>query len=256
MIPPVRSRSLILLASLLISFAFIAIGSFVFSFLLPGHILGDVFFDLSSTLFPYPLTVQNVMYVVFFLGMGDVYARWKTAERERAFTLAQLLPEDDDTLLEVSDMPDVRQRVMNRFDDENGFLPALTERCALQFLQTRSPEQATTVLTSTTALFEHRVDLRYTHLRYLVWVLPTFGFIGTVIGIANALATLDANSPDLGQMTRSLGMAFHTTLVALILSAILVWFMGMAQQREESALNRSADYVLRNLIGRLVQPGA
>ena len=41
-------------------------------------------------------------------------------------------------------------------------------------------------------LFEHEVELRYNTLRYIVWLIPTLGFIGTAVGIALALS--DAGS--------------------------------------------------------------
>ena len=37
-------------------------------------------------------------------------------------------------------------------------------------------------------LFLHEIDLRYSMIRYVVWVIPSLGFIGTVIGISLALA--------------------------------------------------------------------
>ena len=55
---------------------------------------------------------------------------------------------------------------------------------------------------------QHEVDTRYSTLRYLVWVIPTIGFIGTVVGIAAALnqagAADDYQDPALlGELTRS-----------------------------------------------------
>jgi flagellar motor component MotA len=97
-------------------------------------------------------------------------------------------------------------------------------------------------------------------IRYFAWFIPTLGFIGTVIGIALALSTA-GNPPDVGDsealrewmqaLTRDLGVAFNTTLVALMLSSVLVLLMHIAQEMEELALNKSAQYCLDNLINRL-----
>lgn len=99
----------------------------------------------------------------------------------------------------------------------------------------------------------HRVDLRYTLLRYLTWVIPTVGFIGTVVGIALALAMIDPSAAvqPLGEIARALGVSFYTTLVALVDSAILVLLLQMVQAREELAVNAAGRYVLVNLINRL-----
>ena len=69
--------------------------------------------------------------------------------------------------------------------------------------------------------------------------------------------------PDLGQsdairvwmgvLTTKLGVAFNTTLLALVMSAILVFFMHLAQGREESALNNTGQYCMDNLINRLYE---
>ena len=39
------------------------------------------------------------------------------------------------------------------------------------------------------------------------------------------------------ELTGSLALAFNTTMLALLLSAVLVFLMHVAQGREESALN-------------------
>jgi len=95
------------------------------------------------------------------------------------------------------------------------------------------------------------VDLRYSMLRYIVWVIPTVGFIGTVVGIATALTGIDPEQPDLQMLTGKLGVAFNTTLVALMFSAILVFLLHVVQSQEEQSVNLAGSYCLRNLINRL-----
>ena len=70
---------------------------------------------------------------------------------------------------------------------------------------------------------------------------PTLGFIGTVVGIALALREA-GNMPNLSQadalggwmksLTGSLALAFNTTLLALALSAVLVFLTHLAQGRD------------------------
>jgi biopolymer transport protein ExbB/TolQ len=106
----------------------------------------------------------------------------------------------------------------------------------------------------------HKTDLQYTNLRYLSWVLPTIGFFGTVIGIANALEfmmpVLEAENAAAAMqpVVMSLSSAFNTTIVALFLNAILVFLVQRTQQQEEDAINKSSEYCLRNLINRLYVP--
>jgi flagellar motor component MotA len=118
-------------------------------------------------------------------------------------------------------------------------------------MASRSVDQTVTVIDSSLELMNHRVDLRYAFSRYLVWVIPTIGFIGTVVGIAMALQNINPEAPDLRQLTASLGVAFYTTLVALVQSAFLVFGLQLVQASEEGAVNQAGQYVLKNLINRL-----
>ena len=95
------------------------------------------------------------------------------------------------------------------------------------------------------------MELRYSMLRYIAWVIPAIGFIGTVVGIAWTLAQVDPAEPDLSALTKSLAVAFNTTLVALVLSAILVFFLHLVRNMEEKSLNRAGQYTLKNLFNRL-----
>ena len=222
------------------------------SLLLPeGSKLAVIAFDRESTLIDYPFTIQNFMHLVFFFGLAELYLRWRTAEREREFLSHGYLPEDDSTILQAQDLGDIRKSVSGRFDGDNGFLPSLIDICVLQFFSTRAIDQVVSVLNSSLELIAHRVDLRYSVIRYIVWVIPTVGFIGTVVGIAITLDRVNPDNPDLKLLTTSLAVAFNTTLVALVLSAILVFLLHIVQKREEESLNLAGHYCLKNLVNRL-----
>ena len=210
---------------------------------------------------PYPLTIQNLMWLMFFIGCGEIGTRLRQAGRELEPMGAHLLPEDPEQMLRARDLGPIYQRVHSGGYADDSFLPRLINRTILQFQSSRSVGQANSLLNSTLELCQHEVDLRYNMLRYLVWLLPTLGFIGTVIGIA--LALNDAGAVDFGNheqmqemmptLTKSLGVAFYTTLLALLQSAMLVFALHVAQAREEQVLNRAGQYCLDNLINRLYE---
>ena len=125
-----------------------------------------------------------------------------------------------------------------------------------QFRVSGNEDQAISVLNSSLELYMHEIDLRYSMLRYLTWLIPSLGFIGTVMGIMFALqyAGVPANAEAddfLYQVTSRLGVAFTTTLLALIMSAVLVLIQSLVQNKEERALNEAGQYCLDNLILRL-----
>jgi len=119
-------------------------------------------------------------------------------------------------------------------------------------MTSRSLDQTVEIYTSTLELMTHRLDLAYQTLRFLVWVIPTSGFIGTVVGIAIALEGMrDPKNIEFEKITSGLAVAFNTTILALLLSAVLVLLQNVVQRREESTLNEAAQYCLRNLINRV-----
>ena len=112
------------------------------------------------------------------------------------------------------------------------------------------------MLNASLDLYMHEIDLRYSTLRYITWLIPTLGFIGTVLGIMFALnyagVPENAQRDDfLYEVTARLGVAFTTTLLALALSAVLVLFQSTLQAREEQGLNAAGQYCLDKLILKL-----
>jgi hypothetical protein len=252
-------RLLVLPIALALGALFVALMSLLFP---AGSPTAVVMLDFNATTppnypFVYPFTVQNLMHLVLFVGLGEIYCRWRIAEREHAMVREKLLPEDYRIVLQRQDLPPLRARVADRYDDDHGFLPGLIDLCILQFMASRSVDQTVSVLNSSLELIGHRVDLRYAILRFIVWVIPTIGFIGTVIGISLALGLINgtADEQPLGDIAQSLGVAFYTTLVALVESAILVLLLNLVQAREELAVNRAGQYTLANLINRLYAGG-
>ena len=83
--------------------------------------------------------------------------------------------------------------------------------------------------------------------RYINYVIPVIGFIGTVLGISLAAdgitdmfaveAGLTGLTTELGAAISPLGIAFDTTLIALSLGAVLLLILTLVQKREEHTLS-------------------
>lgn len=198
---------------------------------------------------------QNFMWVAFFFGLGDLLNRYLWIKKEHAEIDLAYLPEDERTLLTTKELPVIYKKV--RTADRRLFLPRMISRIVVQFQKSNSVEQSNSLLNSSLELLLHEVDLRYTVVRYTNWIIPTLGFLGTVIGISAALSYAgsgDPNSQDLLSVTTlKLGVAFYTTGVALGMSGILVLAMNLVQASEERALNRCGQYCLENLINKLFE---
>ncbi len=204
-----------------------------------------------------PFAVQTFMWIAMFVGIGELWLRWRSVRSEKLMLGAGLLPEDERTLLTTDDLRPiyVKARALPR----EYTLPALVRRLSMEFRKSKSIDRVNALLDTSLELFQHRLDLRYTLIRYLVWVIPTLGFLGTVIGIANAMAFAGSGAVEIDQLltptTQRLAVAFYTTLLALIQSAVLVMGMSWIQSDEETIINESGQYCLENLVMRLMEPG-
>jgi biopolymer transport protein ExbB/TolQ len=97
-----------------------------------------------------------------------------------------------------------------------------------------------------------RLDSELSMLRYIAWAIPAIGFIGTVRGIGNALAEAHkAVTGDISGVTEGLGVAFNSTLVALLLSLVLMFLLHQLQLAQERLVLDAETYldnrVLRSL---------
>lgn len=241
-------------SSYLIAVAVTAILIFIGSIIFPENSGMALFlFDYSSTsFFLYPFTIQNALYMMTAVGLADIWTRHAATQREQSYYDRHLLPEDDSVILQIEDLGPIRLKVAALKAGENAFLPQLLDLSILQLFTSKSLDQTVKIFTSTLELMSHRLDLAYQTIRFLVWIIPTTGFIGTVIGISIALEGMrDPKNIAFDKVTAGLAVAFYTTILALLLSAILVFLQNIVQRREEEALNRAAYYCLKNLINRI-----
>jgi len=211
-----------------------------------------VLIDEKASYFPF--TIQNVMWIFFFLGIGELVYRYMQARFTMGSVRQHLLPESESDILTRKETRELYRRIKNKSylpDD----LPAILKKLILHFQATDSIAQTQELFNSQIDLKYNRMDTDYSMIRYITWVIPTFGFIGTVIGITMALSFAASSDPQaatfLSGLTEKLGVAFYTTLVALVMSAILVFLMHIIQSYEEGSLFELEEYVLDNFINRL-----
>ena len=90
---------------------------------------------------------------------------------------------------------------------------------------------------------------------YLAWAIPAIGFVGTVRGLGGAFG---ADAADIGVFTQQakdqLKIAFDCTLVALILSLVVMYFVHSVQRAEEMLVTDAQQYCQEHLLLRLYDP--
>lgn len=98
----------------------------------------------------------------------------------------------------------------------------------------------------------NRLDSELSMVRYIIWAIPAIGFIGTVRGIGDALSQAQrAVEGDIVGVTVSLGVAFNSTLIALLLSIVIMFLMHQLQLMQERLVLDTQTYCDVNLIRHL-----
>lgn len=108
---------------------------------------------------------------------------------------------------------------------------------------------------------ENYLSGSYTVLKGFIWAIPVLGFIGTVLGLAEAIGGFGAVvkkgvDPQgliaaLGNVTGGLSTAFETTLIALVMALIIQLLMTVVLNKEELFLDRCSDYCHRCIISKI-----
>jgi biopolymer transport protein ExbB/TolQ len=102
------------------------------------------------------------------------------------------------------------------------------------------------------------VDGSYTLNRFLIWAMPILGFLGTVLGITEAIAGINPETMnnDPGAISSGLTKAFDATALALSLTLLAMFLNSMLEKMETGLLERVDDYVDAELAHRFVRDHA
>ena len=104
-----------------------------------------------------------------------------------------------------------------------------------RFHATNSIQDAANAVKERADLAADELDSSLSLVRYIAWAIPAIGFIGTVRGIGLALAFAEeAIKGDISPVITALGLAFNSTLVALLISMVLMYVMHVVQSRQEA----------------------
>jgi len=124
---------------------------------------------------------------------------------------------------------------------------------ALQrFGSTKSIQDVSQAIREVCETEAERLDSELSMIRYIVWAIPSIGFIGTVRGISQALGQAHrAVEGDIVGVTVSLGVAFNSTFIALVISLFIMFFMHQLQLLQERLVLDSQSYCDINLLRHL-----
>jgi biopolymer transport protein ExbB/TolQ len=162
----------------------------------------------------------------------------------------RIIPEDafdryKELKVQVERDPKLRERL----------LPECLLAALHRFHASHSIQDASNAVKERTELAADQLDSALSLVRYIAWAIPAIGFIGTVRGIGYALAyAQEAIQGDISAVTSWLGLAFNSTLVALLLSLVLMFILHMMQSRQEAFVIETQTYCRDRLIDVMKVP--
>jgi biopolymer transport protein ExbB/TolQ len=157
------------------------------------------------------------------------------------------------------DALDRYKEMRTAIDREPRWQGRLLPECMLaalhRFHATNSIQDAANAVKERAELAADRLDSSLSLVRYISWAIPAIGFIGTVRGIGLALAfAQDAIKGDITPVIEALGLAFNSTLVALLISMVLMYFMHVVQSRQEAFVLETQTFSRDKLIDVMKVP--
>ena len=133
--------------------------------------------------------------------------------------------------------------------EASGLLPRALLVALYRFGATRNIQDVSDAARSVCSGEADRLDSELSNLRYIAWAIPAIGFIGTVRGIGDALGEAHkAVTGDVSGVTEGLGVAFNSTLIALLISIVLMFLLHQLQLAQERLVLDSETYLDQRLI--------
>ena len=121
-----------------------------------------------------------------------------------------------------------------------------------RFRSTRNIQDVSNSVRAICESESERLDSELAMVRYIAWAIPSIGFLGTVRGIGQALGQAHkAVQGDIAGVTQSLGVAFNSTFVALLISIVVMFLLHQLQLTQERLVLDSEEYCDARLIRNL-----
>lgn len=249
----------------LVSFILGAVFTAVFyGSLYPLHLMNrwqmvDMFFHGGAenrSMIPYYTVFLSCWCLAFLL------IKWRKLNVQKRALNIELVPDSADYVVSPMNAQKIIRDINDKVCRGEDFMVLWRIECALSNL--RNIGRVADVSSFLSDLAENDsnfIENSYTLPKGLIWAIPVLGFIGTVLGLSQAVggfgavvaggADLDALKGALGGVTGGLATAFETTLIALIAALIIQLIMTLLQQKEEEFLDDCSAYCHRNLTSKL-----
>jgi biopolymer transport protein ExbB/TolQ len=203
--------------------------------------------------------VEYLETALFFVGLAGLILKALDVGRQSAAMSHVHLPERSDEPQPPSDA----QRLLAHLSQlpesqQDDYFPRRLREALQSVLFAGSADKLGDELKYLSESDAARSHASYALLRIIIWAIPILGFLGTVIGITLAIASLNPQSLEdsLPSVTGGLGVAFDTTALALGLSMVLMFVQFVVDRIEGRLIGAVDARSAEELAGRFEQLGA
>ena len=178
---------------------------------------------------------QEACFVLMLWALAIMGAKARLATQERRLLKQPLLHIDEGTPILQQDARELSRPLQNLDEDARQKLIPRALLLALQrFGASGQVTDAANAVRETCETEGERLDSELSMIRYIAWAIPSIGFIGTVRGIGEALGQAHrAVEGDIAGVTVSLGVAFNSTFIALLISILIMFCSHQLQLLQE-----------------------
>jgi len=196
---------------------------------------------------------QEACFILAFWVIAIIGLKTKIAFHERRLLNQPLLDVTEGTSILPEDTRQFVRPLQALPAEEQEYLLPRTLLTALQrFGSTHNIQDVSNAVKEVCDNESNRLDSELSMVRYIIWAIPSIGFIGTVRGIGDALGQAHrAVEGDIIGVTASLGVAFNSTFIALIISIFIMFLMHQLQLLQERLVLDTQNYCDVNLIRHL-----
>ncbi|MEX1032000.1 MAG: MotA/TolQ/ExbB proton channel family protein [Cellvibrionaceae bacterium] len=196
---------------------------------------------------------QEACFVLFFWAMAIMGFKAKRALDERNMFQQPALELAEGTSILPEDARELSRPIQALPDSQRSLLVPRTLLTALQrFGSTRNIADVSHSVKEVCDTESERLDSELAMIRYIAWAIPSIGFIGTVRGIGEALGQAHrAVEGDIAGVTVSLGVAFNSTFIALVISIVIMFFTHQLQLLQERTVLDTQNYLDSRLVSHL-----
>jgi biopolymer transport protein ExbB/TolQ len=196
---------------------------------------------------------QEACFVLMLWAVAIMAFKGYGAQRERGLLEADLVPLAEGTRILPEDAREYARQIQSLPErEQRRLLPRALLSGLHRFSATRNIQDVSDTAHGVCDSESDRLDSELSMVRYIAWAIPSIGFIGTVRGIGEALGQAHkAVEGDIAGVTQSLGVAFNSTFIALLISIVLMFLLHQLQLQQERFVLDTEAYLDRKLIQHL-----